>query len=623
MQQLNHLRLFAKAALLCGLILLFGCEAKVRPVQPEDAQALVKVARQLLDAEGEVADLGDDLPRRLTAGRTSNAVFVTLHRSNPGNPLRAGDQKDSILASLVSAVDKIKTGKKFKEFAADKMDRITIQVDIMADEPVQTERIGEGKKAQLDYELGFDGLLVQRYIKGENEPDRSFYFLPGDYYFHDLGSNAEQKVRKKIESYLITRVGVFVPGKTIYLKYKKFHTVAAAEAVPGDAANPLYRSNVLLPDTGRGYLLAAAYLSGADWLVSSVMENGVFRYEYKPLLDKMKRRYKSLNHADAVAALYEAYRETNRKSYLDAANDTAQFLKSNIAIYDVAENWAGFELGGKSSLGVNATTIMALLKKPEKSKTLRDRTMIASLGNLLVAMQVEDGRFYTYYHQLRAHKIPDGQARNFVGLALRALVGLYRNNKDEKWLAAAEKGFAKRLEENGEDKPLAGWTLIAGAELAEITGNEKYRSRIFAEADALADMQWKKDAPYVDFVGGFNNVTPPQTDSTALRAQMLNAAYSLALSVEDQARAEKYGTAVIGAAMFIAGQQYREQNSYYLANPQEAIGGFRENMISDRLRIDYTANSLVAIQNALEIIARRENKRYLEVGPTAVTQPEK
>lgn len=604
------------------LAAMVGCQAKVRPVEPVDARELVGVARRLLTTDAKPEELSKSLPSRLTAGRTSNAVFVTLHRITPGNPLRAGDRTDSIFASLVSAVEKIKADKRFIENAADKMDSMTIQVDIMSDEPVEVERSGEGKKAELIYEVGIDGLLAERHIKGRETPDRSLYFLPEDFYYRDLGSNAENKVRKKIESYLITKIGVFIPGQTVLLKYKKFHTVAAAEEVPGGEAHVLYRANVPLPKGEPGVQLADAYRRGADWLVSSVMDNGVFRYEYRPLFGKMKRKYQSTDHALAVEVLYDAYKETGNKSYLDAANATVQFLKDNIEIYDVHLNLAGFELGDKSSLGVNAATLRALLNIPEEFKTLRDRTMAASLANLLEAMQDEDGRFYTYYYQVRERKMPEGQARNYVGQALVALMKMYRYNGDKRWLAAAEKGYAKVLADTGDDRILNGWSLMAGAMLAEIDGKEQYRDRVFAEADALVKQQFDENAPYPDYAGGFNNVTPPQTDSTAIRANMLSAAYSLALKVGDSIRSERYADALVKAAWFIAGQQYRTENSYYLVKPEEALGGFRENMISDRLRIDYTANSMTAIAGALDVIAQRENKRFLKSGPTAVTEPE-
>ena len=80
-----------------------------------------------------------------------------------------------------------------------------------------------------------------------------------------------------------------------------------------------------------------------------------------------------------------------------------------------------------------------------------------------------------------------------------------------------------------------------------------------------------------------------------------SAALRLARLAKD-ARAAPIAEALKLSARFQLSQQFDADNSFYLASPERAAGGFRESVTSARIRIDYVQHNISALLGIAETV---------------------
>ncbi|HXG91826.1 MAG TPA: hypothetical protein VNN73_05575, partial [Blastocatellia bacterium] len=93
----------------------------------------------------------------------------------------------------------------------------------------------------------------------------------------------------------------------------------------------------------------------------------------------------------------------------------------------------------------------------------------------------------------------------------------------------------------------------------------------------------------------------PRSTPAASRAEGLIAAYRLARLINDT-RAERIASSVKASIGFQLSQQFDENNARALANPERAMGGFRESITSARVRIDFVQHNICSLIGAAETL---------------------
>jgi hypothetical protein len=104
--------------------------------------------------------------------------------------------------------------------------------------------------------------------------------------------------------------------------------------------------------------------------------------------------------------------------------------------------------------------------------------------------------------------------------------------------------------------------------------------------------QYGDDSPAA-YVGGYRPGVPRSTPA-ASRAEGLAAAYRVAMAAGD-ARSNTIAAALKASARFQLSQQFRGKNDTAVANQKRARGGFRESVVSSRVRIDFVQHNVCSL----------------------------
>ena len=83
------------------------------------------------------------------------------------------------------------------------------------------------------------------------------------------------------------------------------------------------------------------------------------------------------------------------------------------------------------------------------------------------------------------------------------------------------------------------------------------------------------------------------------RSEGISQAFRLAVLRGDEEKADRFGLAVIRSARFMLHHQFTPENSYYLKNPERALGGNRGSLIHNDIRIDYNQHAMSAVLTTL------------------------
>jgi hypothetical protein len=124
-------------------------------------------------------------------------------------------------------------------------------------------------------------------------------------------------------------------------------------------------------------------------------------------------------------------------------------------------------------------------------------------------------------------------------------------------------------------------------ELYRVTSDDRFLQHAYKIARAIEKKERGKDAPAPDLVGTFYNgiTTPASTRLEALDAD-------IALSRFAGKPADWLLGAARDTACHILGQQFDEDDAYWLPNPAKAAGGVRESLYVQDVEIDYVQHAM-------------------------------
>jgi hypothetical protein len=124
--------------------------------------------------------------------------------------------------------------------------------------------------------------------------------------------------------------------------------------------------------------------------------------------------------------------------------------------------------------------------------------------------------------------------------------------------------------------------------------------------DWLVDvMQTHSRVAYDDTIGQFyeasNRYGPPHASSTGVYLEGLIDAFTLARSVGDEARREKYRRSIILGLRSGIQLQFQDDIDMYYAGHQERLrGGMRTSVYNNEVRVDNVQHILMGVQKILK-----------------------
>ena len=542
---------------------------------PELRSQLLAAARARLSG-GKVAPVAEPEP-----GGT-RLVMVSLSR--PSSPAAVGvGRAGSLAAALEAAV-----GEAGALLRAEERAGARLKIDVLS-ELLPEEEFDSHGKSRL--EAGPDGLWLPKpdlWLLPEEIVANRLVDKDGDLHGPRLRQLFASSARKQREI-------PGNPGKSGE-KLRRAHFESLAEG-PDGAPLALYRGNTLEPAITPASLLAAAR-TGGDYLVRHQSPDGQFDYLYEPQSDSVPSKSNQLRHAGTCYALFELYKATEERAYLEAGEKGLAALARDIRPIDAKAGEPpvlALAEDSEAKLGGAALALLAMLRHEEVAGPSAYREKLAPLGRFLVAQQDPDGHFRSK-HFFGAPDPHDFDSIYYPGEAILALTRLHQLDGNPLLLATARKGadWLIQVRDAGKaisDLPHDHWLLIGLNDLEERTVERLYIEQAQKIAQSILEAQWAEKAPQPDWRGGFYD--PPRSTPTATRGEALVAMVKLA--ERRHLPSEAYRKALVAMAAFQLRTQLRPENVLYLPRPDRSLGGFRRSLTVWEVRIDYVQHNLSSL----------------------------
>ncbi len=378
----------------------------------------------------------------------------------------------------------------------------------------------------------------------------------------------------------------------------RFQAAAYVESADRDRVLPVVRG-IAQPtsDADPAALLARVRL-GADYLVRILSPEGRYAYLYHPIEDREDSAYGWLRHAGTTYALLEAYEELGNPTYLAKAEQALALLKRKLRDDPASQGKYLIDNADEEQqkTGGAGLALLALAKHAAVTGSMTDLETMRALARFIGAQQYVDGHFRsngdlqtTGDKKLKTEPIyyPGEAALGLLRLEAldprSAYVETARRVAD--WVIGVRDAHATEDQQEHDH-----WMAYALNELYRLTSDRRYLVHALKIAHAILKKQHRAaDAPAADWVGSFY-----QGEST-LAATRLEA-YASVIALSRFANEEDAGLleAAREVGAFLSGQQFDPDNAYWLKNPSKVIGGVRESLYVQDVRIDYVQHAMSA-----------------------------
>ncbi|MDP8255934.1 MAG: AMMECR1 domain-containing protein [Candidatus Alcyoniella australis] len=574
---------------------------------------LLKAVRQALTSDGVLDVTG--APAVLSEPYNNGAIvslfvpehefFIEMVRGN------------TLLDSVAQATLRIYSDSRFKRIADSQgIDNGWIKVDVV--DEVFPIRSKSTRRMRYDVEPGIFGLILAT-------EDNEFYQAPEELIYRGWYMEGERRMNgrrciKKQLRLLCRKAGLPDDGwKNNRVSLYRFNTISFKEDVPGGEPQDLFRGNVpVTREITTEMLLDTVYKTGrcvADY----TDDNGMYRYIYWPDSDTVATNYSKVRHAGSVWGLFRLYRLFGDDVFLKGATEGLRYMRENLMVPQGYPDIVLFAPEGKASLGGQALALLTYMDIPDSLMTDRLRQEMHGFGNALLLFTSEDGRVYKEWSQVEKKRLPDKQPIYYPGEAMLALIRFYERTKDPRWLQCAKRIGEYQIQDFRRTGKPDNWIIQAMSRLYLIDPQDRYREMAFAMADYNVNHQHPRARGFShkvwdDYIGGYDNSTPPRSTPAGSRTEATDEAYILAVHLNDTAAIERYGQAIYDGIWFDMNQMYRPGNVYFLPYPEKALGCMRGSPVANDTRIDYNQHVFVALLNGFDVVYQRELARNRAAG---------
>ena len=348
----------------------------------------------------------------------------------------------------------------------------------------------------------------------------------------------------------------------------------------------LFRYNILVDvdDISNNDIYYSISL-GRDWFLNNInSDTNLLQYEYYPSKDTYSS---SNNHVRQLACIW-AMSELDLFLGNNLSSDLIfKTLDYYLTFKNNSENYSFLIVNNDTKIAYNAFMILTLVNTLDYPG--RD-LLLEEFADGLLAMQNDDGSYKTYFNSDKNTGVD-----YYPGESMLALMKLYQSTRDERYISSVEKAFSyyRSYWRSNKNTAFIPWHSQVYCLLYQQTEDSELADFVFEINDWLIDNHQIQDDMYPDKIGGFPKQNPRNSASSYMEG--VNAAYSLAVSVNDQAHIDKYYKSIRIGARFILQTQYTENNTFYLENPVRAVGGFKASLTSNDQRNDYTQHSVMAL----------------------------
>ncbi|MDP6576137.1 MAG: AMMECR1 domain-containing protein [Candidatus Peribacteraceae bacterium] len=327
-----------------------------------------------------------------------------------------------------------------------------------------------------------------------------------------------------------------------------------------------------------------------NWFLQNINSNtGRLQYEYFPNEDKYEESGSSEIRLMATSwALAALQNELGGEHLSPIINDMLDYYLKNMRC-DVDEEFGDYCVldidGGK--IANNAFMLLALIEYPiyPNSEDIKKKLAVG-----LLRQQKGNGAFLTRFNS-------DGESGKdyYPGEAMLALMKYYQETNDPKYMNAVSKAFPYYRDywRGNRNTAFVPWNTRAYKILYEVTKDKNIAIFIFEMNDWMVKYEQVRESLYKDEIGGMPKRSPRY--STSVYMEGMNDAYVVALAERDHRRTVRYRDSIRNGMRFVLLTQYTLENSYYLPNIKNSVGGFRYSLIKNNQRIDFAQHAVFAI----------------------------
>ena len=252
-------------------------------------------------------------------------------------------------------------------------------------------------------------------------------------------------------------------------------------------------------------------------------------------------------------------------------------------------------------VGSSALSIFTLLRLYDLTDDSRYLESAKLAGDWLTTMQNPDGSMKAYLKYLNG-KWTYGEKLSLLynGQILSSLSKLYKTTNDEKYYNTA-KGIAELFAEKYEKErgyiegeyrkknPISNsWVVMSSIDFYKVSQNERYKKIIFELSEKILANQ-KDEEDDLLYYGGWGGA---YSSSGIGWISEVTAETHRFCKEERGEDCDKYKQAVIKAIRWLIQSTYSEENSFFLKNPEKAIGGVFWNKLNKYVRTDSVCHAL-------------------------------
>jgi hypothetical protein len=575
---------------------------------------------------------GDAVPEGLRAlaadpalaGAPEHALYVSLFRPGETKRLRGMADSGSLGERLAVATGRALDGAHDRDEWVSAAAEIRFTVDVLGPDFAVPGR--ELRSFWYFVEPGVDGVRV---VNGDKEG----VVLPGEVITQGILSPRVTKRNEKLPRLLSEACRRGGLGGQAWEKadtdLRRFRTTSWGEVVPGAGSTDLYRANVLIGDQSPEDILEVIQLGGR-WLLNTVKEDGTFDYQYYPNTDEGSRDYSWVRHAGSVYGLFEMAELAHREPYLN--EDFDDYMEAGATsiggVFAHLDKIPGDDSGTRHCLmdgrkcesGSAALTLMTYLSRPPREHIGNpahieaiyrddDEEIMEGLALAITDMIDGDGKVFRTWAESQEKENVSKEPLYYPGECMLALTRFYMHTEDERWLDAAKSIAGNQMaiyRKNRWSNP-DHWVMQALYLLFHTTGDAEYADVAMQMGTHHASEQFSGPhvEPFPDYRGSYRRSNDvPRTTRAGSRTEAMMGVVRTAWEAGEDARI--YEDAVLEATRHMSEQIFKPGTSFWMANPDRAVGALRMGIVDNHCRIDNNQHALVGIAGALEVARKRE-----------------
>jgi len=347
-------------------------------------------------------------------------------------------------------------------------------------------------------------------------------------------------------------------------------------------------------------------------------ENGFYK-KYDTLNDDFGNRLHTVYSASIIYTLLKVYDFDEDKRILEQIPEWADFLLSmqNKTEKEYGAFHYSFFLESQEKelkfvVGTAALSIFTLLDLYEREGDSKYLEVAKLGGDWLLTMQKEDGSMQSYKRYLEGKWFNSKkESLLYNGQVLSALSRLYKATGDKRYFNSAQKiaqRFVDKIEEEGcylgddyriKNPISSAWAIMSLLDFYQVKQEDHYKNLIFQCSEELLQRQSQNTAnplSYGSFSGAYS------TSGNGWLAEVMMEMYHFCRE-QNRNDCDKYKDALTEVMMWLMQNTYSEENTFFLLEPEKAIGGLFWNYKERYVRTDsicHGLNAYVGIINNLE-----------------------